>query len=69
MSVKGKKEDDWVAKTVCDFGEVGREETLTHHYYLSTAFRAYRKHWDIYHKIHGWKVWIELRKQKGIKQA
>jgi len=64
MSVKGKKKNEYVAVTYCDFGQEGRREPLVHHYSLAAAFRRYRRVWEIYGATSkdqkGCKVWIEV---------
>lgn len=47
--------------TYCDFGEEGRKDVLVQHRNFSTALRQYKKLWDVYHRIHGWKVWQEVQ--------
>lgn len=48
-----------IAKTYCDFGEAGRVDELCKHYSYKGALSQYKKIWDIYHRLHGWKVWQE----------
>lgn len=60
MSVEGKHKDEWVAVTLCDFGQPDRREPVTHHYSIDTALRAWkrnerlRQHW-------GGRFWQETR--------
>jgi len=48
MSVKDKKDCDWVAVTLCNFGDPGRRETVTKHYSVDAALRAFSKTEKIY---------------------
>ena len=41
MSVAGKKKDEWVAQTLCDFGTPGRRESIRHHFSIESAIRAF----------------------------
>ena len=46
-------------KTYCDFSEPNRKEEIGRHKTLATASRQYQKIWNIYHRIHGHRVWQE----------
>lgn len=59
MSVKGKKVGDHVVVTMTDFGQPGRRSEIGRHYTLAAAGRQYKRIWDIYHRLHGHKVWQE----------
>ena len=48
MSALGKKKDEWVVQTLCDFKENGRREVLRNHFSLESAFRS----WDNFVKIY-----------------
>ena len=48
-----------IAITYCDFGQAGRADNMGNHYSFKGALSGYKKVWDIYHRIHGWKVWQE----------
>lgn len=52
-------------QTKCDFGVNGREDIMGRHRTMKTALNQYGRIWEIYHKIHGWKVWLEAIKVKG----
>ena len=71
MSVQGKKQDEWVAVTIVDFGEPGRREIIRHHYSIDAAYRA----WHSLSKIwsQSWvgngqfsRVWQETREGEVI---
>ena len=62
MSVKGKKEWQWVARSLCDFGTPGRNTVLSRHYSLAVVDDAFRRLVRIYGDIHHWRVWQEDRK-------
>lgn len=64
MSVKGKKEWQWVARTLCDFGNPNRRSELSKHYSLEAANRAFPRLVRIYGDIHHWRVWQEDRAGK-----
>jgi hypothetical protein len=59
MSVRGKKKDDWVARTLCDYGDKTRKDTITHHFSEEAAFRSFEKINNIYGKE--WRCWQEAR--------
>jgi hypothetical protein len=59
MSLKGKSKDQVVAVTLCDFGDALRKDELRYHFSVDTAKKAYNKIRNIYHGIHGWRVWQE----------
>ena len=40
MSVKGKKNDEWVAATYTNFGDQSRKETLRRHFTMKAAYKA-----------------------------
>ena len=46
--------------TFCDFGQPNRADILSNHYTFKGALSGYKHAWDIYHRIHGWKVWQEI---------
>lgn len=48
--------------TYCDFGESNRKTVIRKHMSFTTAGKAYIALWNIYHRIHGWKVWQEIIK-------
>ena len=39
MSVKGKKNDEWVAATYTNFGDQSRKETLRRHFTMKAAYK------------------------------
>ena len=45
--------------TCCDFSTLGRVDDIYNHTSEATAFRAWKKLTDIYHKLHHHRVWIE----------
>lgn len=49
MSVAGKKKHEFVAQTLCDFGDPTRREVIRDHFSLEAAFRAF----DDLKKIYG----------------
>lgn len=59
MAVQGKKLNEWIARTYCNFGDPNRKEALRDHYSLDAAFRAYEK----INKIYGrsGRCWQETR--------
>ena len=59
MSVRGKKKDDWVARTLCDFGDKTRIDKIRTHFSEEAAFKAFEKINDIYGKE--WRCWQETR--------
>jgi|694.fasta_scaffold79691_1 hypothetical protein len=59
MSVRGKKKSDWIARTLCDFGDNKRIDTIRTHFSEEAAFRAFKKINDIYGKE--WRCWQEAR--------
>lgn len=69
MSVRGKRDCDWVAETLCDFGERGRATSLGHHFSVGAAVRHFT--WKRILRIYGpygtsgkrekWRVWQALR--------
>jgi len=52
-----------VAITYCDFGKEGRKDEIRKHYSFKSALSGYKKIWDIYHRLSGWKVWQEEIKE------
>ena len=60
MSVAGKKKNDWVAATYCDFGTPGRKDVITHHFSIAAAVRRYHNINKIYSQS-GWHCWQEDR--------
>jgi hypothetical protein len=60
MSVAGKKKDEWVAATYCDFGTPGRKDAISHHFSIAAAVRRY----NVLNKVYGrndWRCWQEDR--------
>lgn len=47
------------AVTLCNFGNANRRDILQKHISKDTAKKAFRKIQNIYHRIHGWRVWQE----------
>jgi hypothetical protein len=41
MSVKGKMQDEWEFRTLCDFGDPSRREVVRYHFSFLAAMRAY----------------------------
>ena len=60
MSVEGKSKDEWVAVTLCDFGDPSRREPVRHHYSLECAIRAWKKG-ATQRRIWGGRFWQETR--------
>lgn len=60
MSVAGKTKDDWIAQTFCDFGEPGRKDVITQHFFIETAKRGFQRVSKIYSQ-QGWHCWQEDR--------
>lgn len=50
MSVAGKKKHEWVAVTLCDFGQNGRREEIRHHYSIDAALNSFKEICKIYGK-------------------
>lgn len=50
MSVQGKMKNEWVARTLCDFGQTGRVEVVRHHFTIEAAFNCFNKICKIYGK-------------------
>jgi len=48
--------------TYCDFGTPGRRTVIGKHFSFASAVRQYKRLWDIYHRLHHYKVW-----QEGVK--
>jgi hypothetical protein len=65
MSVAGKKHDDWVARTICDFGQQGRREVLRHHYSIEAALNCFKEICKIYGKKPE-RCWQETREGEVI---
>ena len=61
MSVKGMGKNDYVAVTMCDFGDPERKDIIRTHFSREAANRAFRKIANIYNGIHGWRCWQETR--------
>lgn len=53
--------------TYTDFSEPHRKELLGKHKNFKTAANRYRFFWDIYHRIHGHRVWQEELQKEGAK--
>jgi len=49
-----------LARTYCDFGTDGRADQISQHYTFKGALSGYKSAWNIYHRIHRWKVWQEM---------
>ena len=60
MSVKGKKNDEWVAATYTNFGDPCRKETLRRHFTMKAAYKAWEGILRIYGR-EGHRVWQETR--------
>lgn len=60
MSVLGKKKNEWVAITLCDFGDPKRRFELRHHYSVDAAIRAFKDICKIYGKGNE-RCWQETR--------
>lgn len=68
MSVKGKRHDEWVARTLTNFGDPSRKEVLRHHFSIPAAARA----WNDILKIYGGdknRVWQETRDGKILNES
>jgi hypothetical protein len=65
MSVAGKKKDEWVAITLCDFGDPNRREILRHHFSVDSAILAFKQIEKIYGRNRltngNGRVWQETR--------
>ena len=48
-----------VAFTCTDFGQEGRREVLSTHFTLKAAKNQYGRLWEIYGRLHKYKVWLE----------
>lgn len=59
MSVKGKKKSEWVAMTLCNFGDESRRETICKHFSEMAAVKAF----DKINKIYGrdGRCWQEMK--------
>jgi hypothetical protein len=53
-----KEKHGYKAATMCDFGQSGKEHIVRGHKTVANAHRAYRRIWNIYHHLWGFKVWI-----------
>lgn len=64
MSVRGMKETDWVAVTLCDFNDPSRRESIRTHYSIDAAVRAFKN----LNKIYGdmGRCWQETREGEVI---
>lgn len=60
MSVAGKKHEDWIAQTFCDFGEPRRRTTISNHFSIDAAGRQFKRINKIY-GANGWRCWQEDR--------
>lgn len=56
---KRKRRRYYAAVTLVDFGDRNRRHVLMRHYSLAAAFRAHRRWWDIYCRLHKSRIWIE----------
>lgn len=66
MSVKGKKQNEWVAATFTNFGDPSRREILRHHFTEEAAYRA----WEGILKIYGkYRVWQETRQGEILNES
>jgi hypothetical protein len=59
MPVKGKKKSEWVAMTLCNFGNESRREIIFKHFSETAAVKAFNK----INKIYGreGRCWQEMR--------
>jgi hypothetical protein len=53
------KESDCKAITLCNFGNAHRRTVLQKHLSENTAKKSFKRIQNIYHGIHGWRVWQE----------
>jgi hypothetical protein len=59
MPVKGKRKNEWVAVTLCNFGEESRRDSIAKHFSETAALKAFDKINKIYGG-HG-RCWQEMR--------
>lgn len=60
MSVSGKKQDEWVAVTLTDFGDRNRRTEIRRHYSVDAALRAFKEICKIYGRNNE-RCWQETR--------
>ncbi|NDD52321.1 hypothetical protein EBZ39_00315 [bacterium] len=65
MSVEGKSKNDWCAVTLCDFGEPGRRDVISRHFFMETALRGFKRINQVYGRA-GWNCWQEDRERNVI---
>lgn len=46
--------------TFCDFGTPNRRDEIGRHLTFATAMRQYARLWEIYGRLHQWRVWQEV---------
>jgi hypothetical protein len=51
--------------TYCDFGTPGRKTEIGRHLTFATAMRQYARLWEVYGRVHEWRVWQESQEKKG----
>jgi hypothetical protein len=68
MSVKGKRKDEWVARTLTNFGDPTRKEVLRNHFTERAAYRAWEDILKIYGR-EGDRVWQETRDGQTINDS
>lgn len=52
----------------CDFGNSNRKEILSRHETKKSALNRYSKLWNVYHAIHGYKIWLDkICTKEGLK--
>lgn len=72
MSFKGKRRDEYVATTFCDFGQRGRRSDIGHHFSMPTAKRQFKRICRVWgNPLYGddranWRIWQETRGGKVI---
>lgn len=59
MSVLGKKNDEWVALTLCDFGDPTRRHKIRNHFSMDAAINSFKDICKIYGKNS--RCWQETR--------
>lgn len=66
MSLKGIKKNQFVAVTLCDFGDPERRTIIRTHFSRDAADRAFKRIARIYTGIHGWRCWQEDRFSRSV---
>lgn len=52
-------EEEWATHyTYCDFGKPDRVDKLQRHRSEGAARRQFKRARTVYHKIHGWRLWV-----------